>query len=445
MNEAGGGDPRKRWREQQRGQRLEQADDQRAAFDAQAARQRAWAERARQPPALARVAWQGLTLRVVNLAQAQTLLSRIRDTDNAAYYALLDEAAAAQLPDIAGQQWVFLVADAPVTATTLDLPTQLPDHPALRVAGWVFTAGLDADVLRVGNAANPDLANGESEANIEPDTGPDTGPDTRSGTMVVALGPARAGLLMLPAGRHAFTEGLDATTLLCRHYRCQVLVRGALRADCLIAAGGDVYCTEAPRIALLATDDADRNRSRVMSRPGRSYRFHPPTHALEDIVAPPWLRRDARGHARLAPRLADLADAQVLLRPRKAINGVYDGFTAELEQAMQTLSALLRTAGPAQLSVRFGPSPSNHARYSENAAGARELVRQIDHSEYVRISATQPSAGGAIALRAEQLSAPVRDRPVRDARPEDDDPEARMIKLALRDAISRLLAHYGPA
>ena len=104
MNEAGGGDPRKRWREQQRAQRLEQADDQRAAFDAQAARQRAWAERARQPPALARVGWQGLTLRVVNLAQAQTLLSRIRDTDNAAYYALLDEAAAALLPDIAGQQ-----------------------------------------------------------------------------------------------------------------------------------------------------------------------------------------------------------------------------------------------------------------------------------------------------------------------------------------------------
>jgi len=437
MNEPGGGDPRKRWREQQRARRLEQVDDQRAAFDAQAARRLAWAERARQPPALARVAWQGLTLRVLNLEQAQTLLGRIRDTDNTAYYALLDEAVAGQLPDIAGQQWVFLVADAPVMATALDLPVQLPDHPALRVAGWVFTTGLDADVVRVGNAANPDMASGESEA--------DTGSDSGSGTIVVALGPARAGLLMLPAGRHAFTEGLDATTLLCRHYRCQVLVRGALRADCLIAAGGDVYCTEAPHIGLLATDDADRNRSRVMSRPGRSYRFHPPTHALEDIVAPPWLRRDARGHARLAPRLAGLADAQALLRPRKEIEGVYEGFTAELEHAMQTLSALLRTAGPAQLSVRFGPSPSNHARYCENAAGVRELVRQIDHSEYVRISATQPGAGGAIALRAEHLSAPVRDRLVRDARPEDDDPEARMIKLALRDAIARLLAHYGPA
>lgn len=104
-----------------------------------------------------------------------------------------------------------------------------------------------------------------------------------------------------------------------------------------------------------------------------------------------------------------------MLRPRKAIEGVYEGFTAELEQAMQTLSALLRTAGPAQLSA-----------------------------EYVRISATQPGAGGAIALRAEQLGAPVRDRLVRDARPKDDDPEARMIKLALRDAIARLLAHYGP-
>jgi len=63
----------------------------------------------------------------------------------------------------------------------------------------------------------------------------------------------------------------------------------------------------------------------------------------------------------------------------------------------------------------------------------------------VRISATQPGAGGALALRLESLSAPVRDRPVRDARPDDDDPEARMIKLALRDAIARLLAHYGPA
>lgn len=433
MSESGGGDPRKRWREQQRAQRLVEAEDQRAAFDAQAARQLAWAERARQPPALARVAWQGITLRVLNLAQAQSLLGRIRGTDNAAYYALLSEAAAAQLPDSAGQQWVFLVADAPVAARALDLPAQLPDHPAVRVAGWVFTAGLDADVVRVGNAAEPDMASGESEAGTE------------SGTILVALGRARAGLLMLPAGRHAFTEGLEATALLCRDYRCQVLVRGALRADCVIAAGGDVYCTETPPIRLLATDDADRNRSRIMSRPGRSYRFHPPTHAIEDIVAPRWLRRDARGHARLATCLADLADVQSLLRPGKEIDGVYDGFAADLEQAMETLSALLRTAGPAQLSVRFGPSPSNHAGYSENAAGARELVRQIDHSEYVRISATQPGAGGALALRVESLSAPVRDRPVRDARPDDDDPEARMIKLALRDAIARLLAHYGPA
>ncbi|MNV84420.1 hypothetical protein D3C71_1782920 [compost metagenome] len=112
---------------------------------------------------------------------------------------------------------------------------------------------------------------------------------------------------------------------------------------------------------------------------------------------------------------------------------------------MERLSVLLRTAGPAQLSVRFGPSASNHAQYSETATGARELVRQIAHSEYVRISATQPGAGGAIALRVAHLSAPVRERPVRDARPEDDDAEARMIKRALRHAITGLLAHYDPA
>lgn len=433
MSEPADGDPRKRWREQQRAQRLEQADDQRAALDARAAEQQAWTERARQTPAQARVAWQGLTLRVLNLAQAQTLLGRIRDTDNGAYYALLDEAAAARLPITGDGQWVVLVADEPVAATALALPAQLPDHPALQIAGWVFAAGLDADAVRVAEAADRDSEPGASGA--DPEVGP----------MLVALGPARIGLLMLPAGRHAFTEGLDAKALLCRHYRCQVLVRGALRADCLIAAGNDVYCTESPQVGLLATDDADPDRSRVMSRHGRSYRFHPPTHAISDVVAPRWLRRDARGAARLATCLADLADAQALLRPREEIDGAYDGFPGEIEDAMERLSVLLRTAGPAQLSVRFGPSASNHALYSETATGARELVRQIAHSEYVRISATQPGAGGAIALRVAHLSAPVRERPVRDARPEDDDAEARMIKRALRHAITGLLAHYDPA
>nr|WP_255469129.1 hypothetical protein [Achromobacter sp. UMC46] len=419
---------------------MEQAGEQRAALDTQAAGQQAWTERARLAPAVASVAWQGLTLRVLNLAHAQALLGRIRDTDNGAYYALLDEDAAARLPGTEGQQWVFLVADDPVRAKALALPAQLPGHPELRVAGWVFTAGLAADTLRVGVAADRHTSdtgtNGETGA-LEA--------DPESGTMLAVLGPARIGLLMLPAGRHAFTEGLDATAMLCRHYRCQVLVRGGLRAGCVIAAGNDVYCTDAPHVDLLATDDADPNRSRVMSRHGRSYRFHPPTHGIEDIVAPRWLRRDARGAARLAPHLADLADAQALLRPRGEVDGAYSGYPGELERAMDRLSALLRTAGPAQLSVRLGPGSANHARYSESPEGARELVRQIDHSEYVSISATQPVAGGTIALRVAHLTAPVRERHVRDARPENDDAEARMIKRALRDAIARLLAHYDPA
>ena len=41
-------DPRKRWREQQRSQRLEQADEQQAALLVQANAQQAWNARARQ-------------------------------------------------------------------------------------------------------------------------------------------------------------------------------------------------------------------------------------------------------------------------------------------------------------------------------------------------------------------------------------------------------------
>lgn len=409
-------DPRKRWREQQRAQRLEQADEQQAALLVQANARQAWDERARQAPVVGHVTWHGQTYRVLNLADAQVLLGRIRDTDKAPYYHLLDDAAMALRPVSDGKQWGVLVADAPVTALALELPAQLPDHPSLQIAAWVFAAGLNADVVRV-----------------------------EDGVMLAVLGPARAGLIVLSAGQHVFTEGLNVSALLCRHYRCQVLVRGALLADCLIGAGNDVACTDPPLINLLATDDADRNRSRIMTRHGRSYRFYPPTHALEAIVAPRWLRRDARGSARLVEHLDELSDAQMLLRPRDAIDAVYDGFAVELEQAMEMLSAVLRHAGPAQLSARFGPSPSNHAQYSETAEGGRELVRQIDHSETVRVSATQPRAGGPAALQVMHLSAPVRDRHVRDARPDDDDPEACMIKLALRDAVARLLAHYGPA
>lgn len=409
-------DPRKRWREQQRSQRLEQADEQQAALLVQANALQAWNARARQAPVVDHVTWQGQTYRVLNLADAQSLLGRVRDTDKAPYYHLLDEAAMALRPVSDDKQWVVLVADATVTALALELSAQLPDHPSLQIAGWVCTAGLNAEVVRV-----------------------------EDGVMFAVLGPARAGLMVLSAGQHAFTEGLNVSALLCRHYRCQVLVRGALHADCLIGAGNDVACTDPPLINLLATDDADRHRSRIMTRQGRSYRFYPPTHALESIVAPRWLRRDARGSARLVERLDELSDAQTLLRPRDAIDAVYDGFAAELEQAMETLSAVLRHAGPAQLSARFGPSPSNHAQYSETAEGGRELVRQIDHSEMVRVSARQPRAGGPAALQVMHLSAPVRDRHVRNAQPDDDDPEACMIKLALRDAVARLLAHYDPA
>ncbi len=128
-------DARMRWREQQRAQRLDDAETQRAALEAQAGAARAWAEHARMAPTVARLSWAGVEFDVLNLERAQRLLERIRDTDNAAAYGLMDEAAQARFPLDAESEWVFLVANAPVRAATLHLPDALPDHPGLRVAG----------------------------------------------------------------------------------------------------------------------------------------------------------------------------------------------------------------------------------------------------------------------------------------------------------------------
>ena len=262
------------------------------------------------------------------------------------------------------------------------------------------------------------------------------------GPWLIVDGPSELELLMLPAGEHAFTAGLTVDTLLARHYRCRILVRGRLEAACLIAAGGDVCLTEAPRIELLATDDASPDRARIMSRHGRSYRFHPPTHLLDELVTAAWLRRDARGHARLALDLTGLDGAQGLLRSRAEIDAVYEGFAGELAQAFDDLAARLRGAGPARLSAGFGHGPSDQASYEENAAGARELARQIGHSVDVRVRAMQPGPGAPISLQMEPLTAPVRERHVRLAKPDDDDAEARSMKRALRAALERLRRQY---
>lgn len=423
-------DARKQWREQQRAQRLDDAETQRAALEAQADAARAWTDHARRAPTVARVSWAGVEFEVLNLEQARRLLARIRDTDNAAAYALMDEAAQARFPLDDTRQWVFLAANGPVRAATLDLPDSLPDHPRLRVAGWIFRAGLQARRVSVGDAAQL-----HDEASH----------DEAGGPWLIVDGPCDLALLMLPAGEHAFTSGLAVHTLLARDYRCRILVRGRLDAACLIAAGGDVCLTEAPRIDLLATDDANPDRARIMSRHGRSYRFHPPTHLLDELVTPARLRRDARGHARLALDLTGLEDAQGLLRPRAEIDAVYAGFADELAQALEDLAARLRGAGPARLSARFGGGPADEASYEERAGAARELVRQIAHSVDVRVSATQPAPGAPVSLRLEALTAPVRERHVREATPADDDAEALAIKRALRAAIERLRRQYPSA
>lgn len=424
---SGPADARMRWREQQRAQRLDDAETQRAALEAQAGAARAWVERARMAPTVSSLSWEGIEFDVLNLERAQRLLERIRDTDNAAAYALMDEAAQARFPLETEREWVFLAANAPVRAATLDLPDALPDHPQLRVAGWIFRAGLQARRVSVGNAAclHDEALHREAGA-----------------PCLIVDGSAEFELLMLPAGEHAFTSGLAVDTLLARHYLCRILVRGRLDAACLIAAGGDVCLTEAPRIELLATDDANPDRARIMSRHGRSYRFHPPTHALDELVTPAWLRRDARGHARLALDLTGLDEAWGLLRARAQIDAVYAGFADELARALEDLAAQLRSAGPARLSAGLGNGPSDQAVYEESAAGARQLVRQIGHSVDVRVSAVQPGPGAPISLRLEPLTAPVRERHVRLAKPDDDDAEALSMKRALRAAIERLRRQY---
>lgn len=407
---------RDHWREQHLAQRQQQQAEAAAAQTAQAhAAERRLAQGRRTPP-IDSIEWAGQRWRVINRAEANTLLASIRDTDRARYLDIDAETGFFPAMDDETVHPVFLLADEPVRLSRAHLTAKLPGHAELHIDGLICRQGLTAIQFST--------------------TAKEEGPG------LYVLGPARIDKLVLAAGRHACTGGLQARVVVCSDYRSALLLHGKVQIETLIGAGNDVYCLQAPDIAQHATQPPREDR--VMTRENGNYRFFTPTHLLHELLIPALLRDDERGRRVLDPaRLLTYAAAWT----RDDIGQVYSGFAGQLEQAFQQLPLLLQASGQAQL--RAGSSAVDFASFmvvTEPLDGAEQpchqLLRQIGHSEYVQLRALQSVNGGPLQLHIEHLTSPRKTRHSRWAQLDAQDAEALSIKRGLLDAIERLSRHY---
>ena len=430
-----GKDARQRWREQQREQRQQDSRDAEAALQRHHHALELRRERAQRPPPVPLVTWQGISWRVVNLAQAQAHLAQIRRKANREDFDLLDQALDYPDPEDEATHAVFLVADAPVVTSHLTLQRTLPGCPQLRVDGWICGQGLETDVLA-----------------FPAPTGTVTTDDAYEPwrSCLVVEGPARIGLALLPAGQHAFTGDVHCRVLVCAHYRCRVLLTQRARIDCLISAGADLFCRMPPHIVQHVADDIDPDRSRVMVRWRQGYRFLTPTHRICEVVAPEWLHTDPCKRTRLThDRLHQQQGPQRLLRSAEQIACVHAEFPAKLATALEQFSRFLQRTAMDRLQVGGASTFGTHAIYYEAeeiidgaAVPCHVLVRQLEHSVPVQFRARQRMDTGElrVVLADVEDAGPPQERHA--SAVDDETVAAHMIRHGLMEAVALLRDRY---
>lgn len=439
------GNARQRWREQQRAHRNAIAETQLASLAAQETKQVRRTEHGRRSPPVSVVDWAGQRLRVLNREQAQAMLGRLRDLDQARHYDLVNDAQRFPSPRCEEEHTVFLLAEKQLVVDGLVVPTRLPEHPNLRIDGLICAAGLEAKWVRTEAAAidrapsYPGVAYGTPVDGNESSDGGLTGMALHAGGHLVVLGAARIGeLRLLTQGWHAFTQGLECDSLVCSDYRDRILVHGPLRIGTLLTTamgpGNDVLCSEPPVIGRQA------GGARVIALHGREVRHVLSTHLLKDLVAPQLLVIDARGRTTLdGSQLLDLPP-QSLLRPEVQIAATYDGFASALAIAMRALQSLLEASGMARLQKQrhIGFAPRTETMNGHTVVGY-ELAIEIQNS---RLRAVRHQDGGDIFLHLESLTSPKHLRHSRWAGVADGDREALSIKLGLLLAMEQLQSYY---
>jgi len=426
---------RELWREQQRAKRLQDNDEAKQALIGQQHADLLRRTRANRPPPVSSVTWQGVTWTVLNLAEAQARLAQIRHRREHSDFHLIDQSWDFPDPEDAATHAVFLMAEEPVVVSQLTLMRTLPGHANLRIHGWICGKGLEADHL------NFSLTGGAAADEDE---------HVQHRSCLVVDGPARLGLAVLPAGRHAFTGEVHCRTLACAHYSCNVVLAQRARIDCLINAGAGIFCHIPPQIRLHVADDVDPDRSSVTVKSHRGYRVLTPTHRISEVVAPEWLRMvEDHGPWLRHDRLDHNLGPKKLLRSEEQIARAYAGFPAMLADAFEQFSHYLQQTGMKGLQAGGSSQFSTHARYHEveemvdgTLMKVRVLVRHLEHSGSVRLRAIQRVDTAELRLALEDIDHAGHVLQRAEPRMCDETPEAHMVKHGLAEAIRLLRARY---
>lgn len=425
---------RELWQEQQRAKRLQEGNEEKQALLRQHHAERLRWTRANRPPPVSSVTWQGVTWTVLNLAEAQARLARIRHRREHSDFHLIDQSWSFPDPRDAATHAVFLVAEEPVVVTQLTLMRMLPGHANLRIHGWICGKGLEADHLSfslTGGAA------ADEEEHVQ------------HRSCLVVDGPAQLGLAVLPGGRHAFAGEVNCRTLACADCSCSVVLTQRARIDCLINAGAGIFCHIPPQIRLHVADDVNTDRSSVTVQWHRGYRVLTPTHRISEVVAPEWLRMiEDHGPWLRYDRLDHTLGREKLLRSEEQIARAYAGFPAMLADALEQFSNYLQQTGMKRLQAG-GSQFSTHARYHEveekvdgTLVTLRVLVRHLEHSGSVQLRAIQRVDTAELRLALEDIdhAGNVLQRPK--PRMCDETPAAHMVKHGLAEAVRLLRARY---
>lgn len=421
--------------EQQRAKRLQEGNEQKQARLRQRHAECLRWTRANRPPPVSTVSWQGVTWTVLNLAQAQARLARIRHRREHSDFHLIDQSWNFPDPKDAGTHAVFLVAEEPVVVTQLTLMRALPGHANLRIHGWICGKGLEADHVSFSLTG---VAAADEDEHVQ------------DRSCLVVDGPARLGLAVLPAGRHAFTGEVHCRTLACADCSCSVVLTQRAHIDCLINAGAGIFCQIPPEIRLHVADDVNPDRSSVMVQWHRGYRVLKPTHRISEVVAPEWLRvTKDHGPWLMHDRLDHTMDQEKLLRSEEQIARAYAGFPAMLADALEQFSHYLQQTGMKQLQAGGSSQFSTHARYHEveekvdgTLVTLRVLVRHLDRSDAVQIRAIQRVDTAELRLALEDIDYAGHGLQRPEPRMCDETPAAHMVKHGLSDAIRLLRTRY---
>lgn len=427
-------DARQAYQVQQRAARLAERAAQAESLEAQRLRDTqnavARAARDRQAVPYDTLVHCGAAFRVINRADAHPLLRTLRDLDGSPIYRVLkDVAAYPDSPDPTVHA-VFLLSESPLAVDQLVLNSRIAGHPGLLILGVICMGDL---------IASQGIHCEASGADHMP--------------ALVVLGYTRAPVVCLTrnldeaAGalvQHYLGGGLDCELLALYPFFCDLHLAGPARIRCLVSGGGNLLCAQPPEIRWHATGGNHRSRA-VFPYNGR-HLFLPPTHRLSQVLEAPFVGQGARGEQVIqGDWVAAVALGQPLLKPAAEIGQAYADFPTTLRAAFDALFPPLHPVGPRGRHGDCSSSEIIEESIDGTQVACRQIIRQLNHTEFVLLRAVQRMDTGAISLHLEHLTHPRSGRYRRTGLPEEDSTDMCIVKHGVLEAIATLSRRAGNA